>query len=417
MSILTGRSLSATGLAVAVLLALVPTGHVAAQTAPSYESLLSRLDQMPATVQGVALAEAAEARVQQARALPNPTVSIEAENAYGTGPYKGFSNADSIVTLSQPLEIWGQRGARVRAARAEAGAAGLRGDLMRSDAAGRLAATYAEAEAALRRYELASEALALIEQDAKAVAAMVSEGREPNLRGVQARSEVANAKASLDEAEAYRDAALARLAAVSLVDSPLTDIGESLLDRVPSHPVAIEVAPLAVRIAQAEAEASGRLIDVERKRALPQLSASVAQTRFRQAGDQAYNVGISLSIPLFDRNRGAIQAAYAEQRAAEAVLEAQRRDSEAARLGAVASLKASNSRVRAADESVQAADEAYRLARIGFEAGRISQLELRSTRSTLIAARGSAVDARLSRVAAEIDLARLEGRAPFVEAK
>jgi len=121
MSILTGRSLSATGLAVAVLLALVPTGHVAAQTAPSYESLLSRLNQMPATVQGVALAEAAEARVQQARALPNPTVSIEAENAYGTGPYKGFSNADSIVTLSQPLEIWGQRGARVRAARAEAG--------------------------------------------------------------------------------------------------------------------------------------------------------------------------------------------------------------------------------------------------------------------------------------------------------
>ena len=417
MSILTGRSLSATGLAVAVLLALVPTGHVAAQTAPSYESLLSRLNQMPATVQGVALAEAAEARVQQARALPNPTVSIEAENAYGTGPYKGFSNADSIVTLSQPLEIWGQRGARVRAARAEAGAAGLRGDLMRSDAAGRLAATYAEAEAALRRYELASEALALIEQDAKAVAAMVSEGREPNLRGVQARSEVANAKASLDEAEAYRDAALARLAGVSLVDSPLTDIGESLLDRVPSHPIDNEAAPLAVRIAQAEADASGRLIDVERKRALPQLSASVAQTRFRQAGDQAYNVGISLSLPLFHRNRGAIQAAYAEQRAAEAVLEAQRRDSEAARLGAVASLKASNSRARAADESVQAADEAYRLARIGFEAGRISQLELRSTRSTLIAARGSAVDARLSRVAAEIDLARLEGRAPFVEAK
>ncbi|MFX5825133.1 TolC family protein, partial [Acinetobacter baumannii] len=74
------------------------------------------------------------------------------------------------------------------------------------------------------------------------------------------------------------------------------------------------------------------------------------------------------------------------------------------------------SRTRAADESVVAAEEAYRLARIGFDAGRISQLELRSTRSALIAARGTAVDARLSRVAAEIDLARLEGRAPFVEA-
>jgi cobalt-zinc-cadmium efflux system outer membrane protein len=155
---------------------------------------------------------------------------------------------------------------------------------------------------------------------------------------------------------------------------------------------------------------------VERKRALPDLSVTAAQTRFREGGERAYNLGLSLSIPLFDRNRGGIRAANADQRAAEARLDQQRRDSEAARLSAVAGLKAAGSRTRAADESVVAAEEAYRLARIGFDAGRISQLELRSTRSALIAARGAAVDARLSRVGAEIDLARLEGRAPFVEA-
>ena len=54
---------------------------------------------------------------------------------------------------------------------------------------------------------------------------------------------------------------------------------------------------------------------------------------------------------------------------------------------------------------------------IGFEAGRISQLELRSTRTALIASRNAAVDARIARVLAEIDLARLEGRAPFGESK
>jgi len=173
---------------------------------------------------------------------------------------------------------------------------------------------------------------------------------------------------------------------------------------------------LAVRIAEAEADAAGKLVDVERKRALPDLSVTAAQTRFREGGERAYNLGVSLSIPLFDRNRGGIRAANADQRAAEARLDQQRRDSEAARLSAVAGLKAASSRTRAADESVVAAEEAYRLARVGFDAGRISQLELRSTRSALIAARGTAVDARLSRVAAEIDLARLEGRAPFVEA-
>ena len=60
-----------------------------------------------------------------------------------------------------------------------------------------------------------------------------------------------------------------------------------------------------------------------------------------------------------------------------------------------------------------AGEEAYRLSRIGFDAGRISQLELRTSRAVLITARNAAVDARLARVRAEIDLARLDGRAPF----
>ena len=41
------------------------------------------------------------------------------------------------------------------------------------------------------------------------------------------------------------------------------------------------------------------------------------------------------------------------------------------------------------------------------------QVELRVTRTALINARSAAVDARLARVRAEIDLARLDGRAPF----
>jgi len=61
--------------------------------------------------------------------------------------------------------------------------------------------------------------------------------------------------------------------------------------------------------------------------------------------------------------------------------------------------------------------EAHRLARVGFDAGRISQVELRSALAALITARSTAVDARLARVAAEIDLARIEGRAPFLEAR
>ena len=67
----------------------------------------------------------------------------------------------------------------------------------------------------------------------------------------------------------------------------------------------------------------------------------------------------------------------------------------------------------AADKGVASAEEAYQLARAGFDAGRISQLELRSIRSALISARNTAVNARLARVRAEVELAGLDGRAPF----
>ncbi len=417
MSNPTPRSLRAAGRVIAVLLGLAPALQAMAQAAPSYDTLLERLDQLPGARVSAALADAAEARAEQARALPNPSLAYTTENAWGTGNYGGMGRADSVLTLSQPLEIWGQRGARVRAARAQAQAASLRGTQSRSDVASQLAAFYAQAESALRRYALAGEALALTRDDAAAVDALVEQGREPQLRAVQARSEVANATAALDEAQAFRDAALARLTSVALLDTPVQSIDSSLLDRTPPLPRGATDAALAVRIAEAEAQASTRLVDVERKRALPDLSVTAAQTRFREDREQAYTLGVSLSIPLFDRNRGGIRAASAEQRAAEARLDQQRRDSEAERLSAVAGLKAAGSRTRAADDSVVAAEEAYRLARIGFDAGRISQLELRSTRSALIAARSSAVDARLSRVAAELDLARLEGRAPFVEVR
>ena len=173
--------------------------------------------------------------------------------------------------------------------------------------------------------------------------------------------------------------------------------------------------PLSVQVAQAELEAASRLVTVEKRRALPDVSAAVGLRRFEETGDDAMTAGITLTVPLFDRNRGGIRAAYADQRAAEAHLMAQKQAAQADRLAAQAALQASNSRTRAADSGVATAEEAYRLSRVGFDAGRISQLELRSSRAALIAARNAAVDARQARVMAEIDLALLEGRAPFGE--
>lgn len=382
-----------------------------ADPAPSYSSLLAQISRSPVTQEAAALLDAAEARVRQAGVRPNPTLDLSVDSAFGTGPFSGWGNAETTLSVTQDLELWGRRGARVDTARAEAGTAALRRELATLDAAGRLALAYAEAEAAQRRFMLAEEALTLVLADAHAMMRLVEEGREPLMRGLQAESEAASARASRDEALAERDAGFARLTAVAMLEVPATSVPESLLDR--RLPIDETAAVLTVRIAEAEKATAERRVAAERIRSRPDISATVGIRRYEAEDASALMFGLSLPLPLFDPNRGNIEAAEAEFRAADARLGQVRLETRADQESAVARRLASSSRVTAADAGVVAAEEAYRLTRIGFEAGRLSQLELSATRAALVNARNAAVDARLARVRAEIDLARLQGRAPF----
>ncbi|WP_395945671.1 TolC family protein [Brevundimonas sp.] len=402
----------AVGCALAAIAAILAS-PVWAEPAPTYAALLSQLGQTPASLEADARVDAAEGRVRQARVRPNPVASLEAENAFGGQPFGGYANAETSLAVSQNLELWGRRRARVAVATAEAKTSVVERDLAVIDTAGRLALIYAEAEAAERRASLASEALTLAVADARAALALVEEGREPVLRGIQAESEASSARATLDEAVAERDAAFARLTAVALLPAPVTTIADSLLDQAPASIITATDRVPTVRVAEAGLAAAERRIDVERINARPDVTASIGLRRFEAEDATALTFGVSLPLPLFDRNRGNIDAARAEYRAADARLAQARQDARADRAAANARLGASTSRVSAADAGVMAAEEAYRLSRIGFDAGRISQLELRTSRAALINARNAAVDARLARVRAEIDLARLEGRAPF----
>src|SRR5690606_37808167 len=121
-----------------------------------------------AAAEASALSDAAEARLRQARVRPNPTLALDLENVAGSGPYSGFDGGDLSLSLSQDLELWGRRTARVSTAGAEAGAAALRRGLATSEAAARLALIYAEAEASQRRALLAEEGLTLALADARA---------------------------------------------------------------------------------------------------------------------------------------------------------------------------------------------------------------------------------------------------------
>ncbi len=387
--------------------------------APAFEDLLaSAAVTAPRLLEEAALLRAAQGRARQSSAVPNPQLGLEVENILGSAPYSGYSQAQTTLSLSQPLELAGQRGARARAGRAEVDLALARVRQAQADFAYDLAVAYAAAEFAQLRARRLAEDLARSDEDLGMARALVDAGREAPLRVAQAEAAQAAAQADLALARVEASMGLAELAGLTGDPVPYTGIQSSLLSRPTALPGQVaDIVPQspAVATARAERELADHRVRVEQKRALPSLGVSAGLRKFRGDAATAWVGGVSVSLPLFDRNGGAIAASRAERDAAEVRMTAAGLEAASAWRGALAQSVAVGNRVTATDRGELASQEAYRLARIAYEAGRAPLAELLATRRALTEAQLRALDARQARVQAEATFARLSGRTPFSE--
>jgi len=402
--------------AVAIVGLHIPIGW--AETAPSFPELMRQAEATaPRMLESVATVAAARGRARQAAAFPNPSVGLELEDFAGTNTYRGTGHSQLTVSLSEPLEIGGQRGARKAVGRAELDAAQARGSQARAEFGYDLAIAYVMAEAAHERLLLLSDDVLRAQEDLRAARALVEAGKEGELRSVQAEAAAAAASAELETARADESAALNALSSLAGVTTPYTAVQSSLL-KVLAHQANAQVptssAP-SVIAAQAEREAADRRVALERKQAIPTPSLMIGTRRIEGDNSTAWVAGVSVPLPIFDRNVGAIDAARAELAAAEARLTAAKLDAAAEWQTAAVQDKAARAKLTAAEQSEGAAREAYRLARIGYEAGRTPLYELLSTRRAFTDAQLRLLDARIAGVRARASLARLAGRIPFVE--
>lgn len=383
----------------------------AAQTAPPLETLL-REAAAPYLIVGEAETRAAEGRAQQAYARPNPTLDLQVENVGGDGSYRDFQSAETTLSIGQTLELGGKRGARVATAKAELDTARSRAVLGRVAYARDLVVAYATAEAASERLVVARESHELAEADARAARLLVDNGKEAELRALQARAAVSVAQAEISRAEAESGGALARLAALTGGERTFTAVTPGALDHAWRLSAVAAQAPT-VAVAEAEQRVATRKLDLEHRRATPDVTVNFGIRRLAGEDATAAVAGFSLPLPLFDRNRGAVKAARAEADAARARLLMAQADAVADRRGAEGEAAAAERSAAAAREGEAAAREAYRLARLGYEAGKLPLLELLSARRDLVAARQRNVEARLTRAKAMADLAQANGQIAF----
>jgi cobalt-zinc-cadmium efflux system outer membrane protein len=374
------------------------------------EALAGAQGRSPTLAAARASVAAAEARARQAGVSPNPELEIEVENVLGSGPYSGLSGTELTLAVGQRFERGGKRSARRRLAQAEIVQARLALERTSADVSRDVRLAFAELIAAEERLAVARDASERAAELARTARILVEAGRDPPLRQLRADALLAEARAAEQQAVgalANASRALATLAALpegSLeAEGPPSDLAGA------PQPAGTQL--LGIRIAEAERQVAAARIDVEQAMGVPDVTARAGLRGFAETDDIALVGGISMPLPVRDRNRGGIAAARSELLAAEARTAQARLDASREAQDARTLLAAADARVAALQGAgTQQATEAVRVARAGYAAGKFSLLDVLDAETALNNARASLIDARRDRARALAALERAQAQ-------
>ena len=353
--------------------------------------------------------DAADGGVQQAGARRNPELSTTVED-------RRSSTRTTTATIAFPLELGGQRAARVTAAERAREVASAQLAAVRARLRAEVVADYVAVVAAQERVKLAGDSARLAAQAADAVARRVAGGKVSPVDATRARVDAANAQLEVTEARAELQAARQALAALWGDPEPgFADVDPRPAD-VPSRPSAAELlravdASPSLAASRLEVDARRALVDVERSKAVPDVVVSVGAKRDNERGLTQAVVGVTIPLPVFDRNQGAARAAA--KRADKA-----RDEAEAARVRLFADVSQASIQLATAQASLSllrdtvlpAAQQAYEAALAGFEAGKFGFLDVIDAQRGLLQARARTLDTLVAAWQAATTLDRLLGR-------
>ncbi len=270
---------------------------------------------------------AANFDVVTARLLPNPQISLNTLITVAGTPPDGQFNLGGQVTF--PLPIFGQIGARVRAADAALSVAQVRVVESLWERAGDIQSAMVErafADARVHMFERNLEEISRIE---RVIASRVSAGANSRYDVLRVQTSIATIQAALAGARIARDQAEAHLVAwivdPGLRAAPITRDGlaafrgpediAALLDLAMHRRPDLELARRGI-------VASGAVANRYRVEAVPVPSVWVGGYYTHEQESASVQAGVSFNLPVFDRNQGQIGRAVAEGRGQELLADA-----------------------------------------------------------------------------------------------
>ena len=356
-----------------------------------------------------------EARALQAGLLPNPELTLEVENVAGSGGFEGADRAETTLALRQLIELGGKRGKRRRVAELDATLAGWDYEMRRVAVLSEVARAFADVLADQEQLELAGKLQQLAEESLASVRRQVREGATSAVE--RTRAEVALASLQIDRQRAAAALAAARLRLAALwgshearFDTARGDLYEvAAPPSLPSLLARLDASPALARWVE-EIALGEAAVELEEARRIPDVTASAGLRRLEDTDDTALVFGVSVPLPVYDRNHGGRLAAHRALAKTRHLRRAERVRVETGLRATLGELSSSFAEVHALrDVAVPRAAAAHREVRQGYRRGLFRYLDVLDARRALFALRTRELDALRRYHGAAADIERLTG--------
>lgn len=389
--------------------ALLVTGQAAsAETVTLEQAIAKAVEAAPLLKADDAAVAAARAGRAQANVRPNPSVTVEAENFVGTGPYNVLGQAEITATYNQPIERGGKRAARVALADKDIDVAQASANVTRLDLAASVQRAFFDVLIAKDVLEISRFRLST-EQELQTEALRRVRGyKDPLFVETRAAARVASARIGVEQADFRLEAASDLLAGF------WGGVGDDLNVEgilMASDSVALTLAPSDEKLVEARVARASAAVVVEETKRTQDYTVSGGTRFLRGTNDLAAVAGITIPIGRFDRNQGGIDRARAEKDRLSFAAEAARLE----KLRRLASLRANaeSAQVRADALMAEVYPRAYKTlqqVREGYNRGGFSFRDIQDAADAILEVQDQWLEANTQYRDLQTEIDRLTGR-------
>lgn len=357
-----------------------------------------------------------EALVLQSSVISNPEVEFNTQNFGGLGRPENYEGSETTIQLRQLIELGGKRQARKEVA-------ALNRDLTQWNYESKKIDLFIDTTKAFwallavqRRLELLDDIIHLSEETFHTVSERVRAGKVSPVEEI--RAEILLSANRIEKERALRTLEAARYHLASFWDStsPLFAGVQGDLERVLPGIPSIEKLKLLVPqnpdIARwaTELESRQAAIELERANIVPNLTVTGGYQRLNNMGDQAFTLGLSVPLPIFNRNKGNVLAAQNRLVLAQNQRRASLVQVKSDLVQNYQRLQSSYQEVTALKENIMpSALKVYEAIREGYSQGKFDYLNVLDAQTTLSQAEIQLIDALFNYHRTVADIERLIG--------